>query len=249
MGTQPKVAAAESAHALAGRVLRGARLFRHWPPALVDELSTACRIETFQPHTSILLNGESARALYVVAAGSVEFSAASPDGHRLVILYGGPEWIFGLRSVLDGKPMNHDCRAYEPTTVVAVSKSTFLGLLQREPMLWESVTQLFMERSRFILAQLAGQAFEPLRVRLVRALLVLVDSYSSSGTEGVAIKLRLGKDRLGDLLGVSRQSISKEIKRLEREGVLLMHYGQVLVRDMPAMEAIAGLNTTGTASG
>jgi CRP/FNR family cyclic AMP-dependent transcriptional regulator len=225
--------------ALARRVLHSARPFNDWPQPLVEDLAAASRAQTFEPDTLILRRGEVARSLYIVVAGSVEISAASADGRRLVIRYGGPQWAFGLLSVLDGQVMNHYCRAHERTTVLVVPKNALFAVLRREPSLWESIVFEVVERNRFILRQFAEQAFEPLRVRLARAILILAESYGVGCTDGVAVELRLAKDRLGELLGVTRQSVTKEIKRLESEGVLTMHYGRILIRDVAEISAIA----------
>jgi CRP-like cAMP-binding protein len=89
------------------------------------------------------------------------------------------------------------------------------------------------------------QAFDPLRTRLIRALLVLVETYGIPQDRGTVIQLRLAQDHLGDLLGVSRQSINKLIKQLEGEQLIEMHYGRVIVRDLEALRGIAHAEGTG----
>ena len=103
----------------------------------------------------------------------------------------------------------------------------------------KSVAREVAERNRFILRQFAEQAFEPLRVRLARVILILAESYGSECNDGVVVNLRLAKDKLGEMLSVSRQSVTKEIKPLETEGVIRMNYGRILILDMEALRAIA----------
>lgn len=183
--------------------------------------------------------GEMSRSLYVVASGSVEISASNADGSSLVIRYAGPHWAFGLLNLLDGCAMNHYFRAHERSSVIVIPKDGLFDILRREPSLWESVGREAAGRNRFILRQFAEQTFESLRVRLARTILILAESYGTPHESGVSVQLRLAKDKLGALLGVSRQSVAKEIKPLEQEDVIRMHYGHILILDMPALRAIA----------
>lgn len=220
------------------RTLASARLFRGWPVQALDELIAGSRVESWPVDSLILRHGEAARGLYVVLSGSVELSAESSDGRRLVIRYVGPGWPFGLLSVIDGQPMYHYCRVHEPARVLLIFREKLLGVLAERPALWRSIVQEVVERNRFILRQFSAQAFEPLRVRLVRAILILSESYGIQTRDGLSLEVRLAKDRLGELLGVSRQSVTKEVKRLEAEGLLSMRYGRIIVHDRARLESI-----------
>ena len=44
------------------------------------------------------------------------------------------------------------------------------------------------------------------------------------------------------MLGVTRQTLSKELKMLEREGVLLVGYCRIEIRSLVALEARSGLS-------
>ena len=224
---------------LLNRALQEARPVGTWPVSCVKELIAATRVKTFEPDSWILRRGEPVNFLYIVVSGIVEISASSADGSRLTIRYAGPGWSFGLLGLVDGNPMNHSCRAHERTAVALLPKEVLFSILKREPTLWESVAREVAERNRFILRQFAEQAFEPLRVRLARVILILAESYGSECNDGVVVNLRLAKDKLGEMLSVSRQSVTKEIKPLETEGVIRMNYGRILILDMEALRAIA----------
>jgi CRP/FNR family cyclic AMP-dependent transcriptional regulator len=126
-----------------------------------------------------------------------------------------------------------------------ISTDVLFAALNSESSLWASLLSEINQRYRFALEQIEEQAFSPLRLRLMRALLVLVDAYGIQQDEGTVIQLRLAQDHLGNLLGVSRQSINKVIKGLESEGVIQMHYRRVIVRDVEALRATVHMHATG----
>ena len=54
------------------------------------------------------------------------------------------------------------------------------------------------------------------------------------------LELRLNQDHLANLLGMTRQSVSREVKRLEREGHIEVIYGGILLK-APQAQALARL--------
>lgn len=219
--------------------------FRSWPTAAFNELIGEARIRSYAKDAVIMRRGDIAKAIHVIAGGTVEIGAESIDGRRYVIRYAGPNHAFGLLSVLDGRECPHYYLAYEATSAILVGKDSFFAILNRHMVLWQSLLSEVNERYRFALRQIEDYTFEPLRMRLVKALLVLVESYGIKQQNGTVIQLRLAQDHLGYLLGVSRQSVNKAIRQLEGEGVIRMHYGTVLVRDIDALREIAHPAPTG----
>ena len=58
--------------------------------------------------------------------------------------------------------------------------------------------------------------------------------------EGSTLRLRLSQDDLGAMLGVSRQSVSKELRVLEKAGVVGADYSRITIHDVNALNALAG---------
>ena len=82
----------------------------------------------------------------------------------------------------------------------------------------------------------------PLRARLAKQLTHLVRSYGvpslSDGNE-MRIGLQLAQEEVAQLLGASRQRVNQELKTLEREGVIRIEPGGLVVRDRQALVRIS----------
>jgi CRP/FNR family cyclic AMP-dependent transcriptional regulator len=53
--------------------------------------------------------------------------------------------------------------------------------------------------------------------------------------------LTVSQEALAMLLGLTRQTLSKELKALERDGVVTLGYGRVDIASITALEARCGL--------
>jgi cAMP-binding proteins - catabolite gene activator and regulatory subunit of cAMP-dependent protein kinases len=82
----------------------------------------------------------------------------------------------------------------------------------------------------------------PLRARLAKQLLHLVRSYGipslADGSE-MRIGLQLAQEELAQLLGASRQRVNQELKGMEREHIIRIEPGGLVVRDRAALMQIA----------
>ncbi len=224
---------------LAFRAIRLSRLFSAWPEELAREVSARARIIRAAAGDKFVRQGQVLEGLYVIVSGCVEIGSDRSDGRRYVRRYAEPGYIFGFPSIFDGKGTSFFYVAHQATQLVLVQKSVFLSILERHPQLWRSVVREVVGNQRLVLSAIEEWMFEGLRVRLTRLLVSLATAFGTRETAGTAIQIRLTKDDLGDLLGVTRQSVSKELRRLEREGLVISAYGRLTLIDQAALGRIA----------
>jgi len=77
-----------------------------------------------------------------------------------------------------------------------------------------------------------------LRARLAKQLLHLLRSYgvsSLSDSREMRIGLQLAQEELAQLLGASRQRVNQELKAMEREEVIRIEPGGLVVRNRDAL--------------
>lgn len=84
-----------------------------------------------------------------------------------------------------------------------------------------------------------------LRARCARLLLMLADAHGLPRPSGVALTIKLSQEEFADLLGRTRQSVNRELKQFEREGLIRMEYLRFTVCDVAALRAIADEATPG----
>jgi CRP/FNR family cyclic AMP-dependent transcriptional regulator len=80
-----------------------------------------------------------------------------------------------------------------------------------------------------------------LRARLAKQLIHLVRSYgvpSLSDAREMRISLQLAQEELAQLLGASRQRVNQELKSMEREEVIRIEPGGLVVRNREALMKI-----------
>ena len=103
-------------------------LFSQLLPVERARLASLLQAKHYPRGTTIIRQGETGRALYLIAEGQV---VVEQGGHTLAHLDEGN--FFGEMALLDQNPHNADVRALTPVEVLALPAADFSQLLQQQP--------------------------------------------------------------------------------------------------------------------
>ncbi|HOX93519.1 MAG TPA: cyclic nucleotide-binding domain-containing protein [Syntrophales bacterium] len=113
--------------------------------ARLRQLADVC---SYTAGSVICRKGEVGSAFFVVASGGVNIQLGPEDEARKTNVYLRPGQVFGEMSLLSGMPISATVVAARDTLVYALSKDSFLELLETQPALRQALVQMFIERIR-----------------------------------------------------------------------------------------------------
>ena len=220
----------------AERTLATVDPFREWPAASLRMLGTAARTLELAVGQTLVAQRQQVKGIYVIASGDIEVGTVSDDGRSYVRRFAHPGMLFGMISVLDGQGSPYSYIAHERSTLLFVPKDALLSALAHRPILWESVARFVAGFQRKALAAIDENMFVPLRNRLARTLVTLAMTRGAPAhPPAVAVRVRTTQHDVANLLGVSRQSVSRELKLLERQGLVRIDYRAITLLDPSAV--------------
>ena len=220
-------------HEAAWRVLRHAPWLDGCGDDVVGQLAIASRMQQVSAGTMVATRGGKARHLIVVAEGAIEIGMTNAVGKRHVTSWLGRGQLFGLIPVLEDGPMIHTATAIRPSRLLLLPRADLLRALHDHASLSMRLIYLVCRRARAQYETLAAQSLLTLPVRLARVLLGLLDDHP----EGLVTATQTD---LADLLGVTRQSLNPQLRKLEREGLLVLGRGQIRILDRTALALQSG---------
>lgn len=224
---------------MARGVLSHVPWFGHCSAETLDNFVKKGTIRSFRRDQSIGRRGSRVVELSVVLSGTVEVSSAAASGKRHILTYLGAGQIFNLLPIVDGQPSVHDARAHDPSMLLMIPKVLFQSALEHNPALAASITRLLSLRSRALYDYVTDNTLMPLRARCARLLLVLVEYHGMTEHDSHVINLRLSQEKFAEMLGVARQSVSRELKALEKEGIIVTAYSRFVINKVSALKKIA----------
>ncbi|MCB1536986.1 MAG: Crp/Fnr family transcriptional regulator [Rhodoblastus sp.] len=224
---------------LARAALARAPAFSQCASATLDRFVAEGTLRIFKRGETVSHRGGPVSNLCVLATGSVEVSATSATGKRHVLHYLESGQLFNVIGAFDGGPGIHDAIAHEETLALLIPRATLLAAVEVEPLLAMAMVRFLCLRSRALYDYIAEHTLLPLRARCARLLLSLVELYGASRPHGYLITLKLSQEEFADMLGRSRQSVNKELRTLESEGLIKTNYSQFIIVDLPTLQAVA----------
>jgi CRP-like cAMP-binding protein len=191
--------------------------------ALLDEeerATLAAQVEVVQhPKGHVLFTvGDPGDSLYIIRTGTVEVFVRNDTGHRIVLETAGPRDFFGEMSLLDDAPRSATVRALSDAKILALSRSDFLNVMRRSPDVAMAVVQELTRRLRDTDEQASSLSFQRVTQRTQGLLQRMAKD--DCGREGRRITPILTHQQIADMIGTSRETVTRALKGLKQLGWL-----------------------------
>ena len=205
----------------------------------LDKLVSYARVVRYRADETIFMKGSPGTGMMAVIAGRVKITAPSPDGKEVILNLINPGEIFGEIALLDGKERTADAVALTDCELLVLERRDFLPFLNARPELCVRLLAILCERLRRTSEQVEEILFLELPGRFARSLLRLTQSHGEKVGGGVRITLPLSQREFGEMVGISREGINKQLHVWQREGWLTLDKGEIVIRNLAALRRAA----------
>jgi CRP/FNR family transcriptional regulator, cyclic AMP receptor protein len=182
------------------------------------------------------------KEIHIVLAGALEAGWVSASGARVIGEYIQPDTVINIIPALDQKGSLCDMYAHGTTQIFHIPREAMLDVFERHPALMRGFFELICSRNRELNDRFRFSRLADFRARVAERLLNLAERYGNPVAAGVQIGLKLSQDDLAALLGVSRQSINKELRAFADHAWIEIRYGQITILDSAALLMVREAN-------
>jgi CRP-like cAMP-binding protein len=185
----------------------------------------------------VFSEGEPCAGLFVVESGSVRIFKSSPGGREQVLSIEGPGGSIAELPVFDGGNYPASVIAIEDTVLLFVSRQDFQALCLAHPQVSLKVLKVVGGRLRRLVGIIEELSFTTVRHRLSAYLLRMAKKEGRKVAQGVEITLPTNNQELAAQIGTVRELVSRNLSRLQAEGLITIDGRTVVLRDMKALES------------
>jgi CRP/FNR family transcriptional regulator, cyclic AMP receptor protein len=219
--------------------------FAGWPAEVQARLARASRVAAWPRGATVISDGARLDAL-VVVRGPVQASVTAANGRRVIFNLAPEGGMYGFAPLLDGLPMQHELSTLAPALGLLIPFSAVHAELDASPALWASVAREATSRGRRFFSRMREQAFDAPRVHMAALLLGLAQPDDGPMGAGRAdLSVRLSRERLAEMLGVSRQWATQLVNELTAAGLVSWRYSRVTLLDLEGLQALASIGVNG----
>lgn len=183
----------------------------------------------------VFREGEPFNAIAAVRAGTVKTYTVDPDGREQVLGFHLPGEVIGLNAI-DGDQYPCSAVTLDTTTLCHFSFPKIALLATRIPNLQQHLFRL-ISRDIGNAALFAGD--HSAEVRVAAFLMGLSRRLSARGFSARRFRLTMSRTDIANYLRQAPETVSRIMRRFEKDGLVKVKHRDVEIMDMEAMETLA----------
>jgi CRP-like cAMP-binding protein len=209
------------------RMIRQRYLLSALEPSEAAALLKQAHIRRYEAGDTVFRRDDPGDGIYGVLAGRILATVESEGGRELILNTFGPGDFFGEIALLDGKGRTATAIARDPSQLLFLARSDFLPFIEQRPRIAIRMIALLCERVRRTTGLVEDSVFLDVASRLAKQVLILGASHSGRETPPLVVKAY--HSELAQMIGVSREAVSKQLSEWRDAGVVRLKRGSIVI--------------------
>lgn len=182
--------------------------------------------------------GEACHGLHMIARGRVRIFKTSVGGREQVLAMNEAGESVAELPVFDGGAYPASGMAVVETEIAFISRRDFQGFCMEHPEVALKMLAVVGGRLRRLVGIIEELSFSTIRERLVAVLVKLAETEGRQTERGVEFVLPASHQELASQLGTVRELISRNLMRLQAEGLVEVDARAIVVRDLKGLAGV-----------
>jgi len=177
-------------------------------------------VRSYRKNQVIFLEEETGTYMYIVLAGKLKITKSTSGGKESILAIHRVGDFFGEMALLDGKTSPATVSAMEDCRIASISKADFYSLLMSNDKVVRQIIQVLCARLRQVWAQVQALSYSSAEARIRGGILELARKHGVPDSRGIIIDLKITHQEMAELVGTSRETVTRTLARLRDEGIL-----------------------------
>lgn len=182
--------------------------------------------KSFPKSTLLFSEGDETDALYVILEGKAEAVITDENGREIVLSVFGRGEYFGEMAFIDEEPRSATIVTREPLQTLIISRDVIKRMLASNPDFALNLLKGMVTRLRQANKQIEDLALKDVYGRIAR----LFAQYARTETGETVIEERFTHQKIANMIGSSREMVSRILKELIVGGYISVYKKQITIK-------------------
>lgn len=196
-------------------------------------------VRSYGPREFILVEGDHAVGFYLLRSGKARIFRTGPDGREQAFRLVSAGDTFGEVPVFDGAPNPATVESLEQSEVVLFPVEAVTDLVRRRPDVALPLLLHFARRLRSFTELVEQISLQTVPSRIARYLYHLAREEGIQSPDGIVVPREVTQQDLASLVGSVREVVSRALKVMEDDGLVVIRRREILIRDLAALRELA----------
>jgi CRP/FNR family cyclic AMP-dependent transcriptional regulator len=186
--------------------------------------------KTYRKNTVIIEKGDESTSLYILLDGKVKVYVSDDQGKEIILNTQGPGEYLGELALLGESPRTASVMTLEDSRFLVITKRAFLECLSNNPNIALNLIKGLVRRVSALTESVSNLALRGVYGRLSNTLME-----HASEEDGRLVTQRLTQQDIANLVGSSREMVSRIFKDLKAGGYISVEGKRIIInKKLPA---------------
>lgn len=197
------------------------------------------KLQTYKKREVVVRADDEPGGVYYLVKGYLKEYALSQDGGEFTTVFFRPDDCFPLPWAIHNFPHLRTIEALTPVELYKAPKDAFLAFIKEHPDVVFALLSRMSSRLSGVLQRMEYIVLGNAQTKVASMLYLLADRFGVQEKEGMAIQVPLTHREVALLIGLARETVSIEMEKLSKEGILQQSGGKVTVINMTKLKEVA----------
>lgn len=203
------------------QAIKNVPLFSELTDQELNLLVASGSLQRFPDKNVIFQEGDSGEVLFIILSGKVRVLLTGKNGQEFILSHLGPGNFFGEMAILESAPRSASVITMEPSDFFLLGRKALTELLKHHSDIAMKILKNLSQRLRKVSEQVRSLVMFDMYGRVGRCLLDLAEFQDGEETHGqLLISNRPSFQELANMVGCSRETLSRTLKALKENGSL-----------------------------
>lgn len=207
----------------------------------LDAISKLSNRIKYPKNNIIFIEKEEGNILYIILRGRVKVVKISESGEEIILAALNKGDFFGEMSLLDGKPRSATVISIEDSELMLIKSNHFEKVIEKHPRIALKLLKELTVRLRKADELIGNLALMNVKGRIAGLFIQLAKEHGQKTKEGVLIKSRPTHQEIANMVGATRETVSRILKQLEDNNYICMSGKDVIIFDEDYIRKIINL--------
>ena len=187
--------------------------------------------KSYSRKSIVFHEGDHGDTLYIIKGGRVKIAKVAIDGREKTLTILQPGDFFGEMAIFDNMPRSATAEAIDnDVRLFGLNKKDFERLIHEFPSIALRIMKDLTRRIRQINQQVEDLAFKDVHGRVSSTLFQLLETEEDIAGQTLT-RLRMTHQDLANMVGSSRETVTRALNRLQNEGIIAISHQQIQILD------------------
>ena len=218
--------------------VREEHLFCNLPLPAVQKLNEIKSTAVYPKSTTLFIEGQQPRGVFVLCAGKAKLSTSSSEGKTIITKISEAGDVLGLNATISNRPYEVTAEMMEPGQANFIARDALLQFLREYGEVALRVAEQLSRNYYTAYEEIRTLGLTSSPSEKFAKLLLSWSPNAENATEPAHLKLTLTHEEIAEMIGTTRETVSRLFSDFKKKQLLQLKGSTLIIRNKPALEKI-----------